>query len=56
MNRRPRPTAGLSVGERKVFWRLLAACGDTHSLDIDIEDYCRNVAKTVVAFRVKAAA
>lgn len=56
MSPRPRPTVGLSHGERKVFWRLLGACGDTHSRDVDIEEHCRQVAKTVVAFRAKAAA
>ena len=51
-----RPTRGLSVGERLVFWRLLGACGDINSLDFDVEEHCRAIARTIVAFRVKALA
>lgn len=49
MTRRPRPTAGLTVGERRVFWRLYAACGDVNSREINLDEYLRNIARTVVA-------
>lgn len=49
-----RPDAGLSVGERKVFKRLRAAICDTNSSEIDEDAYCRELARTVVAFKAKA--
>ena len=49
-----RPTRGLSVGERLVFWRLLSACGDINSIELDVEEHCRAIARTIVAFRAKA--
>lgn len=52
---RPRPTAGLSPGERKVFWRVLAACSEVVSSEIDREEHARQIAKTVVAARLKKA-
>lgn len=48
MNRKPRPTSGLSVGERRIFWRVRAACCDTCSIEIDLDEYCRHIARTVV--------
>lgn len=49
--RRTRPTKGMSPGERKVFWRLLAACGDENA--VDVEEHCRQVARVVVAARAR---
>lgn len=56
MKRRLRPTSGLSVGERRVFWRLRAAIGDINAIDVDADEHCREIAKTVVKFRAKAVA
>lgn len=62
MERRPRPTAGLSYGERTVFWRVLGACClDEPGFDtdedsrMDVEEHARNIARTAVRFQARPA-
>lgn len=62
MRRRPRPTVGLSPGERRCFWRMMAACClDEPGFDeytdsrLDVEEHLRFVAQTVARFRANPA-
>jgi hypothetical protein len=41
----------LTVAERRVFWRILAACSEVVSADVDREEHARQIARTVVAAR-----
>lgn len=56
MTRRKSRTTVLTVAERQVYDRIRSALGDINSIEIDVDDYCRNVAKTVVQRKARAAA